>query len=97
VRASTIAGSGGSPAASLGALSTASDDADELALDTSIDAAELTARLCAFAAAAGDALGDGQVLRVYAALLRGNQRPYRVELNRLASRFVGRLEDAWQA
>ena len=75
----------------------AAADNDEPLLDLSIDPAELTSRLRGLAVAGGEPLTDEQTLRVYAALLRGNHRPYQTELNRLASRFINRLEDVWQS
>ena len=69
----------------------------DLPIDLSIDPVELTSRLCGLAAAAGESLTEEQALRVYAALLRGNPRPYQTHLNRLASGFINRLEDAWQS
>lgn len=52
------------------------------------------AELRAFAAIIGEQLGDREV-RVGRALARGNDRPYRAELNRLAGRYVERIEQTW--
>jgi hypothetical protein len=73
------------------------DDDDEPSVDASINPTELITRLCALAAASQDSLDDARAHRVYTALRRGNLRPYQTELNRLANRFVERLEDAWRA
>jgi hypothetical protein len=54
----------------------------------------MIATLREYAALVGEELGERE-LRVFVALCRGNSRPYRFELNRLVSRFVDRLEQAW--
>jgi hypothetical protein len=57
---------------------------------------DLMAQLRAYAAVVGEDLGKREP-RVAHALSRGNSRPYRAELNRIASRFVAQLENTWAA
>ena len=56
--------------------------------------AEMIARLRDYAAVLGEDLGEREP-RVLRALARGNGRPYRAEVNRLARRFVDLLESSW--
>lgn len=94
MRVSKASVSGG---ASIDTSTLQNDDADdELFAGASVNPEELMARLCALAAASNDQLDPAHAHRVHAALLRGNVRPYRTELNRLTNRFVERLESAWR-
>jgi hypothetical protein len=61
-------------------------------LGESID--DLMAQLRDYATVVGENLGEREA-RVAHALSRGNSRPYRAELNRIASRFVAQLESTW--
>jgi hypothetical protein len=67
------------------------DDAD-LQID---DPLTLVTRLQELAAAARDPIDDQRARRVYLALLNGNTRTYRAEMNRLVGRYIEKLEAAW--
>lgn len=68
---------------------------DDIAIAASDDPLSLMERLCDLTASAGEPLDQRRLHRVYAALVRGNLRPYRTELNRLTERFIERLEEVW--
>ena len=69
-----------------------SDDAD---IQLSDDPVALVSRLQDLAAATSDRVDDHRARRIYVALLNGNTRPYQAEMNRLVSRFIDNLEQAW--
>ena len=74
---------------------TDSDSSDEIAIAASDDPSSLMERLCDLTEGAGEPLDRHRAERVYAALVRGNLRPYRAELNRLTARFIEHLEERW--
>ena len=70
-------------------------DSDEAFIEAGDDPVSLVTRLQEFAAAASEPLNDDRARRVYVALIHGNMRPYRAEMNRLVSRFIEKLEESW--
>jgi hypothetical protein len=71
------------------------ESSDDIAIAASDDPSSLMERLCDLTASAGEPLDSHRANRVYEALVRGNLRPYRAELNRLTARFIERLEEGW--
>lgn len=97
IRASQSAVAVRTPAADAEHTPSGSEDTEDRLVAAGDDPLELVVRLRDLAEAGGETLDIRRARRVYEELLRGNQRPYRAELNRLAGRFVGRLEDGWPA
>jgi hypothetical protein len=70
---------------------------DEAGIQIGDDPISLVTRLQDLAAATADLIDDHRARRIYVALLNGNTRPYRAEMNRLVSRYIDTLEETWTA
>jgi hypothetical protein len=73
-------------------ISVASNDETGIQND---DPVELVTRLQNLAAATRDSVDEHRARRIYLALLNGNTRPYRAEMNRLVARYIETLEATW--
>jgi predicted nucleic acid-binding Zn-ribbon protein len=69
-------------------------NADEDTIDLTESLEELISRLREYATIVGED-SSRSIERVIRGLVRGNGRPYRAEVNRLASRFLEQVEDSW--
>jgi predicted RNA-binding Zn-ribbon protein involved in translation (DUF1610 family) len=70
-------------------------DADDAGIQIGDDPVTLVTRLQDLAAATPEPIDDHRARRIYLALLNGNTRPYRAEMNRLVSRYIDTLEQSW--
>ena len=72
-------------------------DVDDAGIQIGDDPVTLVSRLQDLAAATADPIDDHRARRIYLALLSGNTRPYRAEMNRLVSRYIDTIEQTWKA